>query len=190
MKKVSLFAGVVAAALLAGGVSAYAITQLTQKDQPSTYTSSNAGAFSSQAGNHFTSYEEGKYPDLTYAAENAVKGVVNIEVRQEIQGSSSQSRGGFDPFFEFFGIPQGGGYQQQPQERRSGGSGVIISPDGYIVTNNHVVENATDVKVTLADNRSFTAKVIGTDPSTDIALIKVDATDQPSIPVGNSDDLR
>ncbi len=191
MKKVSLFAGVVAAALLAGGVSAYTITRLTQKDQPSTYAPTEAGVFSSQAGNHFTSYEEGKYPDLTYAAENAVKGVVNIEVRQEIPASSSRSRGGFDPFFEFFGIPQGGGsYQQQPQERRSGGSGVIISPDGYIVTNNHVVENATDVKVTLEDKRSFTAKVIGTDPTTDIALIKVDASDLPSIPFGNSDDLR
>ena len=67
---------------------------------------------------------------------------------------------------------------------------MIISPDGYIVTNNHVVENATDLKVTLADNRSFPAKVIGTDPTTDIALIKVDATDLPSIPFGNSDDLR
>lgn len=67
---------------------------------------------------------------------------------------------------------------------------MIISPDGYIVTNNHVVENATKLRVTLNDNRSFDAKVIGTDPTTDVALIKIDATDLPTIPMGNSDDLR
>ena len=67
---------------------------------------------------------------------------------------------------------------------------MIISPDGYIVTNNHVVEKASEVKVTLNDKRSFTAKVIGTDPLTDVALIKIDATDLPNIPFGESDSLR
>ncbi|MFQ8805668.1 MAG: S1C family serine protease [Alistipes indistinctus] len=79
---------------------------------------------------------------------------------------------------------------QQPQQQRGGGSGVIISPDGYIVTNNHVVEDASEVKVTLNDNRTFTAKVIGTDPTTDVALVKIDATDLPNIPFGESDALR
>ena len=105
---------------------------------------------------------------------------MNIEVTKEVK-SSRNSRfgggGGFDPFFEFFGIPQGSFEQpQQPQQQRGGGSGVIISPDGYIVTNNHVVEDASEVKVTLNDNRTFTAKVIGTDPTTDVALVKIDPT--------------
>ena len=190
MKKVTLFATVVAASMLAGGVTAYTIGQVASNDTR-TYT---PAAFGEQAGNHFTSYEADKYPDLTYAAENAVKGVVNIEVTKEVK-SSRNSRfgggGGFDPFFEFFGIPQGSFEQpQQPQQQRGGGSGVIISPDGYIVTNNHVVEDASEVKVTLNDNRTFTAKVIGTDPTTDVALVKIDATDLPNIPFGESDALR
>lgn len=187
MKKVILFASVVAAAMIAGGVTAYTIGAVTEKN----YTQDCATAFGEQAGNHFTSYEADKYPDLTYAAENAVKGVVNIEVIQEIKSrSSSRFGGGFDPFFEFFGIPQGYEQQQQPRQQRSGGSGVIISPDGYIVTNNHVVEKASEVKVTLNDKRTFTAKVIGTDPLTDVALIKIDAKDLPNIPFGESDSLR
>lgn len=187
MKKVILFASVVAAAMIAGGVTAYTIGAVTEKN----YTQDYATAFGEQAGNHFTSYEADKYPDLTYAAENAVKGVVNIEVIQEIKSrSNSRFGGGFDPFFEFFGIPQGYEQQQQPRQQRSGGSGVIISPDGYIVTNNHVVEKASEVKVTLNDKRTFTAKVIGTDPLTDVALIKIDAKDLPNIPFGESDSLR
>lgn len=187
MKKVILFASVVAAAMIAGGVTAYTIGAVTEKN----YTQDCATAFGEQAGNHFTSYEADKYPDLTYAAENAVKGVVNIEVIQEVKScSNSRFGGGFDPFFEFFGIPQGYEQQQQPRQQRSGGSGVIISPDGYIVTNNHVVEKASEVKVTLNDKRTFTAKVIGTDPLTDVALIKIDAKDLPNIPFGESDSLR
>ena len=187
MKKVILFASVVAVAMIAGGVTAYTVGAANEKN----YTQNYATAFGEQAGNHFTSYQADKYPDLTYAAENAVKGVVNIEVIQEVNSrSNSRFGGGFDPFFEFFGIPQGYEQQQQPRQQRSGGSGVIISPDGYIVTNNHVVEKASEVKVTLNDKRSFTAKVIGTDPLTDVALIKIDATDLPNIPFGESDSLR
>ena len=135
-------------------------------------------------GAHFTSYEQGSYPDLTYAAENAVKAVVNIEVISEVAVPS-----GYNPFFDFFGIPQ---QQQgmQRREQRSGGSGVIISTDGYIVTNNHVVENSTKLKVKLYDGRIFEARRIGTDPATDIALIKVEATDLPTLVFGSSDALR
>ena len=98
---------------------------------------------------------------------------------------------GYDSFYEFFGIPYGGGYgQPQTREQRSGGSGVIISQDGYIVTNNHVVENATKLKVKLYDGRTFDAKLIGADPTTDVALIKVEGEDLPTIPFGDSDALR
>ena len=124
----------------------------------------------------------GEYPDLTYAAENAVKAVVNIRATVTVE-SRAYPR---DPFFEFFGYPQG----NIQREAEAGGSGVIISEDGYIVTNNHVVNNATKLRVTLHDGRAYDAKVIGTDPATDVALIKIDAENLPTLPFGSSDDLR
>ncbi len=127
------------------------------------------------------------YPDLTYAAENAVKAVVNIEAIQQVEMQSRR-----DPFLEFFGFPQGGYSDGRPQmrEARAGGSGVIISEDGYIVTNNHVIDSATKVRVKLNDGRVFDAKIIGADPATDVALIKVEAEGLPTLPFGSSDDLR
>lgn len=136
-----------------------------------------------QLGAHFTSYEQGGYPDLTYAAENAVKAVVNIEVISEVAVPR-----GYDPFLDFFGIPQHQGMQKR--EQRSGGSGVIISTDGYIVTNNHVVENSTKLRVKLNDGRTFDARKIGTDSATDVALIKIDAENLPTLAFGSSDALR
>ena len=123
-----------------------------------------------------------EYPDLTYAAENAVKAVVNIRATVTVE-SRAYPR---DPFFEFFGYPQG----SMQREAEAGGSGVIISEDGYIVTNNHVVNNATKLRVTLHDGKSYDAKIIGTDPATDVALIKIDAEGLPTLPFGSSDDLR
>ena len=133
------------------------------------------------------------YPDFTYAAENAVQAVVYVEVYGERR---QQQRQMIDPFLEFFfGGPQGYGQQQQPQQPREerpmgSGSGVIIRSDGYIVTNNHVVANATKVKVTLNDNQNYDATVVGTDPATDVALLKIDADGLPSIPFADSDKLR
>lgn len=123
-----------------------------------------------------------EYPDLTYAAENAVRAVVNIEATISV-GNSSMPR---DPFFEFFGYPQGYG----EREARAGGSGVIISEDGYIVTNNHVIENAKTLRVKLYDGRVFDAKIIGSDPATDVALIKIESSGLPTLPFGSSDELR
>ena len=134
-------------------------------------------------GAHFTSYEQSNYPDLTYAAENAVKAVVNIEVISEVAVPN-----GYNPFFEFFGIPQQPGMRKH--EQRSGGSGVIISTDGYIVTNNHVVENSTKLRVKLNDGRTFDARKIGTDPATDVALIKIEGENLPTLAFGSSDALR
>jgi Do/DeqQ family serine protease len=100
-----------------------------------------------------------------------------------------QSRGfSGDPFFEYFFGPQF--RQQQPQIREGAGSGVIISSDGYIVTNNHVVDNSKEIEVVLNDKRSFTAKVVGSDPNTDIALLKIEEKDLPFIIFGNSDSLK
>ena len=120
------------------------------------------------------------YPDFTYAAESAVEAVVYVEVTITQQYQIS------DPFFRFFFGDEG----PQTREQQGSGSGVIIRPDGYIVTNNHVVANATKIEVTLNNNKKYTAKVIGTDPATDVALIKIDATGLPTIPFGDSDNLR
>lgn len=135
--------------------------------------------------------------DFTSAAESTINGVVSI--KSFATPRMQQGGGGMfsDPFFEyFFGSPrQQAPQQQQPnsrqqQQQRGLGSGVIISADGYIVTNNHVIDEADRLEVTLNDNRTFDATVIGTDPTTDLALVKIDATDLPVIPMGDSEQLK
>lgn len=120
------------------------------------------------------------YPDLTYAAEAAVEAVVYVEV------TATQQYQIDDPFYRFFF----GESAPQSRQVQGSGSGVIIRPDGYIVTNNHVVANATKISVTLNNNKTYEATVIGTDPATDIALIKIDADGLATLPFGDSDQLR
>lgn len=128
---------------------------------------------------------ESDYPDFTYAAENAVEAVVYVEVTVTSSGNSRS----IDPFEFFFGFGNGYGFGQ-PREQKGSGSGVIIRPDGYIVTNNHVVSGASKINVTLNNNQQYEATVVGTDPATDVAIIKIDATGLPTIPLGDSDALR
>lgn len=140
--------------------------------------------------------------DFTHAAESTINGVVSIKSYVTSRGyRNGGNRGGgyMDPFEFFFGSPFGGSPRQQSprqddggkNEQQSGlGSGVIISQDGYIVTNNHVIDGAERLEVTLNDNRIFNAKVIGTDPMTDVALLKIEAENLPVIPIGDSDALR
>ncbi len=127
--------------------------------------------------------------DFTMAAESAVHGVVHIMATKNVDQSSSQNQY-IDPFEYFFGFG-GGNFQRPKQQPRVGaGSGVIISTDGYIITNNHVVDGADELEVTLNDNRKFNAKLIGTDSATDIALIKIEAKDLSIIPFGDSEKLK
>jgi Do/DeqQ family serine protease len=129
--------------------------------------------------------------DFTFAAEQAIHAVVHI---RSVQRAQASRRGGgdnsqdFDLFEYFFGYRGQTPRQQQP--RTGFGSGVIISTDGYIITNNHVIERADEIEVSLNDNRTFTAKVIGTDPNTDIALLKIEANDLQALPFGDSEKLR
>lgn len=186
MKRVFLFLGTIALGAVAGGATAWT---LGLPAEPEIAYVERTVQHTPELGSHFTSYEADQYPDLTYAAENAVKAVVNIEAVQEVQMRNRS----YDPFLEFFGIPQEysrGEGRPRTQERRSGGSGVIVTADGYIVTNNHVVSEATRLRVKLYDGRTFDAKVIGTDPATDVALIKIEAEDLPTLPFGSSDALR
>jgi len=118
-------------------------------------------------------------PNFSDAAETAVQAVVYVKVTQK----SNYQQGGslLDLIF---------GFPQTPRDQVGLGSGVIIRPDGYIVTNNHVIAGADVIEVTLENNKVYPAKLVGTDPATDIALIKIDAEDLPAIRMGNSDDLR
>lgn len=121
-------------------------------------------------------------PDFTTAAEKTVHGVVHI--KSEFSARTGGYNDFFAPFRDFFGNPYGGGGDNT---YTGFGSGVIISNDGYIVTNNHVVDGAKNVDVTLNDNREFEATIIGTDPTTDLALLKIKADNTPYISFGNSD---
>jgi len=136
--------------------------------------------------------------DLTYAAEKALPCVVHIKYVQnsKIQTVEVQSDP-FDDFFSdpfggFFGRGQGGTRKQQVQtpKKTATGSGVIISADGYIVTNNHVVDGADELTVTLNDNKEYSARIIGADKTTDLALIKIDAKNLPAIRIANSDNVK
>src|SRR5574337_234693 len=123
-------------------------------------------------------------------AKELTPAVVNISTTQVIKGRGIPSRGPFgedDPFNEFFKRHFGESPRQFKATRL--GSGFIINKDGYILTNNHVVENATDITVKLGDAREFKAKVVGRDPKTDIALIKIEVSNLPVIPFGDSDKL-
>ena len=146
--------------------------------------------------------------DFTVAAAKSTPAVVHIKstVGYASNGQQRQGQGpnGMPPgeFYDYFkdlfgedffgdqGNPFGGQIPRGGQEQQSSGSGVIISQDGYIVTNNHVVENATELEVTLYDNRSFSAEIIGTDPSTDLAVIKVNQSNLPILELANSDDAK
>lgn len=118
--------------------------------------------------------------DFTFAAEQTVHAVVHVKTKAMVSSAYS------NPLYEFFYGPGA----SRPREVRGFGSGVIVTADGYIVTNNHVIEEADEVDVTLNDKRTFAAEVVGRDPSTDIAVLKIKATGLPYIRFGNSDAIR
>ncbi|MCD7964130.1 MAG: trypsin-like peptidase domain-containing protein [Rikenellaceae bacterium] len=185
MKKVTVFF-ILLAVMLAGGITAYTVQKITSDNKQGSVAFLD---YTKDVPVQFTSYTKESYPDLTYAAENAVQAVVSIE---KVSMSNRRSSNDMEDMLErwFFGTPRGGQGGSVPREVRSSGSGVIISSDGYIVSNNHVVENATELKVTLNDKRTFTAQLVGTDPSTDLALLKIDEEGLPFLPFGSSENLR
>lgn len=184
--------GVAIVAMISSGVAIGTSTYLMNKNQSSTSLADgveNTFKQSYRLTNFGTVAAENT--DFTAAAESAVHGVVHIKATTNAQASSERGGDYIDPFEYFFGFGGRGGFQRpQPQPRVGAGSGVIISTDGYIITNNHVIEGADELEVTLNDNRKFPAKVIGTDPTTDIALIKIEANDLPTIPFGDSEKLK
>lgn len=142
------------------------ITSIWDKNSPSQFT-------------NYTSNIPNSGIDFTQAAEMTVHAVVNI--RTQFQRRTTL----YEDFFGFFSNPY-----ENTQMLSATGSGVIISTDGYIVTNNHVVQDADKIELTLNDKRTFTATLVGSDPSTDLALLKIDAKDLPTVQYGNSDDVK
>jgi serine protease Do len=181
MKGKNLLAGLLMAFL--GAVIALVVyTQLVGTPVPASRETSGVDSGKAQA--YLTSLQQrpGQI-DFTYAAEQTVHAVVHVTTKTMMGAQAS------NPIMEFF---YGREYQQQqrPREVRGYGSGVIISNDGYIITNNHVIEDAQNVEIALNDRRTFNAEVVGRDPSTDLALLKVKAENLPFIRYGDSDKLR
>lgn len=194
-------------AMASSVVTAFAVQKISDK---SPVFDTVIGSDSDRAAVAAGLYTVGQSPvtttDFTKAAESTINGVVSIKSYATPQTRGyQQGGGGFmdDPFFDFFFGNPGGSRsprrQQQPRQEQAPkqqqqqlglGSGVIISPDGYIVTNNHVIDGAERLEITLNDNRTYDATVIGTDPMTDLALIKIDASDLPVIAMGNSENLK
>lgn len=139
----------------------------------------------------------GQPVDLTYAAEKALPTVVHIKYVQNskiktVNVQTDPFADFFDPFGDIFGRGNGGTQRRQVQtpKRTATGSGVIISADGYIVTNNHVVDGADELTVTLNDNSEYSARIVGADKTTDLALIKIDGKNLPAIVITNSDNIK
>ncbi|MFN2169464.1 MAG: trypsin-like peptidase domain-containing protein, partial [Anaerolineae bacterium] len=138
-------------------------------------------------------------PDFTGLVEDAAPAVVNIRVTQYGEQSGAPGPRGQAPldendipelFRRYFG-PDDGFHNRQPDRDRMGaGSGFIIDPDGYVVTNHHVIDGADQIIVRMADRREFEAKLIGSDALSDIALLKVDATGLPTLKLGDSEKLK
>lgn len=148
-------------------------------------TPSKAASYETSAG------EVVGLPSFTETAERVIPAVVFIKSTQALNQDERRPETVLpDPFRDFFGDRFRFDAPRQQQPRVGTGSGVIINSDGYIVTNNHVIDNASDIEVTLNDNRTYKATVVGTDPSTDLALVRIDENNLPSLPFVNSDEVR
>ncbi|WP_375579834.1 Do family serine endopeptidase [Marivirga tractuosa] len=187
MEKRQFFIGIIFASILSALISVGGYIYLN----PNSSANSNQSFEEIQSENtRFSSFlDETEYNvpegiNFIYAAEQVTKGVVHIKA--EVERDMPQGRSPFEEFFKEFH----GDRSPQPRKGQSSGSGVIISPDGYIVTNNHVVDKASELEVILHDNRSYKAKVIGTDPNTDIALLKIDEKELNFVEFGNSDNAK
>jgi Do/DeqQ family serine protease len=174
----------VAASIGGGLIAAFAVA--THANAPVYVTAKAASNPSTKASEISSSFAD--------VIEKASPAVVNISSTRVIKASDQEGQGGGqganpfmnDPFFRQFFGGQGQGAQPRDQRESGLGSGIIVSPQGYILTNNHVVEKATILKVTLLDGRQFPAKVVGADPQSDVAVVKIDANNLPTLPFADS----
>ena len=176
--------------LLSSGVGGYTAYKLLSKERTATATFSELFPQNPSSNLKLAGFSavEAQPVDLTQAAEASVHAVVHIRATQLGKTETVDVAPGFWDFF--FGDGRGQQRQIQTQPRVGFGSGVIISKDGYIVTNNHVVEGADEIAVKLNDERELKGRIIGTDADTDLALLKIEGDDFPTIPIGDSDELK
>jgi serine protease Do len=173
-------AGAVFMALIGAGIALFAYTAIEKKQEPvAVKDSSQTELPDVQAILTSFQMQEGQV-DFTYAAEQTVHAVVHVRTKTMVEEP-------VNPILEWF---YGERYNSKPREVAGYGSGVIISPDGYIITNNHVIEDAENIEVKLNDNRIFNAELVGRDPSTDIALLKIKAQNLSYLKYGDSDKLK
>jgi Do/DeqQ family serine protease len=157
------------------------------------YSQQDSGKVPSNYAKFFDGGNKGGGVDLTDAASAAIPATVHIKTKTVRTVSNNLPK--HNPFSDLFGIDPddffgGGGNGMRSMPEMASGSGVIISNDGYIVTNNHVVDGADEVMVTLSNRKSFKAKVVGADPSSDLAVVKIDAQNLPFLLYGNSDEVK
>ena len=183
MNKKQFFLGIILASLIGGMVALAGASYLTNQNQVTNFSDKQDASFV-----NWLSDDKFTIPDginFVAAAQLVTPAVVHVKSSVNV----SQRQRGADPLEELFGF-RSPDRNQMPREARSSGSGVIISKDGYIVTNNHVIENATKVEISLENNTRHTARVIGTDPTTDLALLKIEADGLPFVKFGNSDQTK
>ena len=168
-------------AVLGSVITLFAYTKFFEKNTGKVSANDTSFVTDERLKPLLTSFQQAGQVDFTYAAELTVHAVVHVRTSTTYAGRS------INPIIEWF---YGESYRDAPREVKGYGSGVIISPDGYIITNNHVIENAEKITVKLNDNREFDAQVVGRDPSTDIALLKINGENLPYVNYGDSDKLR
>ncbi|MDE0559127.1 trypsin-like peptidase domain-containing protein [Algoriphagus sp. NF] len=186
MSKRQFFLGMLLASLIGGMVALAGVSYFLQPQGATTFEEKqNASFVNLLAGENFT------IPDgINFVASAEIVTPAVVHVKSTLGFTASRPR---NPIEELFGFPPGDENPMQgPGSRNpmSSGSGVIISSDGYIVTNNHVVEGASQIDISLDNNKRFVAKVIGTDPTTDLALLKIEANGLPFVRFGNSDQTK
>jgi serine protease Do len=172
------------AAVIAAFVPAFVAGCSSSTASPATQAATTAAVTQAPAGAGF------RVPDFSQLAEQAGPAVVNISVTKPVSSAAAELLpfDENDPLFGFFRHFQLPVPKQAPM--RGVGSGFIVSPDGYVLTNAHVVDGAKEVDVKLTDRRQFTAKVVGTDPKSDVALLKIEAKDLPVVRIGHSQDIK
>lgn len=183
MNKKQFFLGIILASLIGGVVALAGASYLSKQNSATNFTDKQDTSLV-----NWLSDDKFIIPDgINFVASAQMVTPAVVHVRSSV--TVTQGQRGTDPFEEFFGF-RSPDRSPSPREGRSSGSGVIISADGYIVTNNHVIENATRIDISLEDNSRYTARVIGTDPTTDLALLKIEASDLPFVRFGDSDKTR
>lgn len=184
--EIKKYALAVVASMGCAAFGAYLYSRYDNASAQQAASINNTLPFQSEIG-HFTSQNYAP-TDFTLAAEKSINAVVHVRIMKNVQRYNND----IDPLLHFFFGPQTPMQQQRPDtpQEAGSGSGVIISNDGYIVTNNHVIDNADAIEITLNDKRTFEAKLIGTDPTTDIALLKIEGENLQSLHFGNSDAMK